>query len=103
MKELCVGNLIKRSGRFYSIHRIVQEAISFHDVGDHQKSFAQTARLVYEQLPKVENPTSIKKREMCQDYVLYGVHLTRKFSEYTRYGLLNSTVEFVALLGNCAA
>jgi tetratricopeptide (TPR) repeat protein len=102
MNQLLDRKLIKQDGRMYTVHRVVQEAVSYHDVDELQKSFAQAARLVYEQFPKQGIATMYKDWKVCQVYIPHGVHLSKKFSDYVRSGALSATDAFVSLLGNCA-
>jgi hypothetical protein len=102
VNQLLDRKLIKQDGRVYTVHRVVQEAVSYHDVDELQKSFAQAARLVYEQFPKQGIATMYKDWKVCQAYIPHGVHLSKKFSEYVRSGALSATDAFVSLLGNCA-
>jgi hypothetical protein len=103
INQLLDRKLVKKEGRVLSIHRVVQEAINHHDKDDLQKSFAQAARLVYEQFPKYGIGTRSKEWGICQEYISHGVYLSKKFSEYVRSGALNSTDAFIVLLANCAS
>jgi hypothetical protein len=102
MNQLVDRKLVKQEGRFYSVHRVVQEAVNYHDADDLQNSFVQAARLIYEQFPKQTISTLYKEWKVCQDYIPHGVYISKKFSEHVRSGALKSTKEFVTLLGNCA-
>jgi len=103
INELLDRKLVKQEGRVLSVHRVVQEATNYHDKDDLQKSFAQAARLVYEQFPKYGIATRYKEWGVCQEYIPHGVYLSKKFSDYVRSGALNPTDAFVVLLANCAA
>jgi hypothetical protein len=102
MNQLVDRKLVKQEGRFYSVHRVVQEAVNYHDADDLQNSFVQAARLIYEQFPKQTIATLYKEWKVCQDYIPHGVYISKKFSEHVRSGALKSTDAFVTLLGNCA-
>ncbi|KAH8755898.1 hypothetical protein BGZ57DRAFT_1009101 [Hyaloscypha finlandica] len=102
MNQLVDRKLVKQEGRFYSVHRVVQEAVNYHDADDLQNSFVQAATLIYEQFPKQTIATLYKEWKVCQDYIPHGVYISKKFSEHVRSGALKSTDAFVTLLGNCA-
>jgi hypothetical protein len=103
IKELLVRALIKQDNRNLSIHRVVQEAINYHDLNDLQSSFDAAVRLVWWRFPRREMDESLFSRwSVCQDYVSHGVYLAKKFSEYAKSGSLKGRDQFVELLGNCA-
>jgi hypothetical protein len=101
--ELLQRELIKQDGRILSIHRVVQEAVNYHDLDDLQESFDIASRLVYEQFPKQRMSGSLfKEWNVCQEYIPHGVYLSKKFSDYAASGSLKASDAFVKLLSNCA-
>jgi hypothetical protein len=92
-----------------SIHRVVQEAVNYHDLHELQQSFNIASRLVYEQFPKMHTGSADNQWTICQDYIPHGVYLSKKFSDYAASevlkassGVLKADIHFVRLLGNCA-
>ena len=103
MNELLMRRLVKQDGKIYSIHRAVQEAVSYHDVDDLQNSFNIASRLAYEAFPKRDLIEALfKKWSQCQEYIHHGVYLSRKFSDYAASGTLKGSTYFVKLLSACA-
>ena len=101
--ELLAKELIRKDRHALSIHRVVQEAVNYHDVDDLQESFDIASRLVYEQFPKqVTNESLYKKWNECQEYIPHGVYLSKKYSDYAPTGKLKAHDFFVRLLSNCA-
>ena len=101
--ELLAKELIRKDRHILSIHRVVQEAVSYHDVDDLQESFDIASRLVYEQFPKqVMSESLYKEWNVCQEYIPHGVYLSKKYSDYAPSGKLKSHDYFVKLLSNCA-
>lgn len=101
--ELFGKELIRKDRHILSIHRVVQEAVSYHNVDDLQESFDIASRLVYEQFPKqVMSESLYKEWNVCQEYIPHGVHLSKKYSDYARSGKLKAHEFFVRLLSNCA-
>jgi hypothetical protein len=101
--ELLAKELIKKDRNVLSIHRVVQEAVNYHDVEDLQKSFEIASRLVYEQFPKQTMGEPLYKEwNVCQEYIPHGVYLSKKYSDYTPSGKLKANEYFVRLLSNCA-
>jgi hypothetical protein len=102
--ELLEKELIKKDRHTLSIHRVVQEAVNYHDVDDLQESFDIASRLVYEQFPKQDLSESslYKVWNVCQDYIPHGVYLSKKYSDYAPSGKLKAHDSFVRLLGNSA-
>ena len=101
--ELLAKELIRKDRQVLSIHRVVQEAVSYHDVDDLQKSFDIASRLVYEQFPKqVMSESLYKEWNVCQEYIPHGVYLSKKYSDYAPSGKLKAHEFFVRLLSNCA-
>ena len=101
--ELLERELIKQDGRILSIHRVVQEAVNYHDLDDLQESFDIASRLVYEQFPKQRMSGSLfKEWNVCQEYIPHGAYLSKKFSDYAASGSLRASDPFVKLLSNCA-
>jgi hypothetical protein len=102
INELLAKELIRRDRHVLSIHRVVQEAVSYHDVEDLQESFDVASRLVYEQFPKQIMGESLNKQwNVCQEYIPHGVYLSKKYSDYAP-GKLKAHEFFVKLLSNCA-
>jgi hypothetical protein len=100
--ELLAKELIRRDRNVLSIHRVVQEAVNYHDVEDLQKSFDVASRLVYEQFPKqVMSESLYKEWNVCQEYIPHGVYLSKKYSDYVPSGKLKAHEFFVRLLSNC--
>jgi hypothetical protein len=97
-------DLIKQDvPRFFTIHRVVQEATNYHDIDELQDSFEIASRLVFEQFPNRRKENNLFSRwGTCQDYIPHGVHLSKKFQDYTSSGKLKGSPEFVELLSNCA-
>jgi hypothetical protein len=103
IKELLAKELIRKDRYVLSIHRVVQEAVNYHDVDDLQESFDIASRLVYEQFPKpVMSESLYKEWNVCQEYVPHGVYLSKKYSDYAPSGKLKTHEFFVKLLSNCA-
>jgi hypothetical protein len=101
--ELLAKTLIRRDRHVLSIHRVVQEAVSYHDVEDLQESFDVASRLVYEQFPKqIMGESLYKQWNVCQEYIPHGVYLSKKYSDYVPSGKLKVHEYFVNLLSNCA-
>jgi hypothetical protein len=101
--ELLVKELIRKDRHVLSIHRVVQEAVNYHDVDDLQESFDIASRLVYEQFPKqVISESLYKEWNVCQEYIPHGVYLSKKYSDYALSGKLKAHDSFVKLLSNCA-
>jgi hypothetical protein len=101
--ELLEKELIRRDRNVLSIHRVVQEAVNYHDVEDLQESFDVASRLVYEQFPKQLTSESLYKQwNVCQEYIPHGVYLSKKYSDYALSGKLKAHEYFVRLLSNCA-
>jgi hypothetical protein len=107
IQQLVDMELIMQLGpELYAIHRIVQEALNFHDVDELQDRFEIASRLVFEQFPQRRMDESLYDRwNVCQRYIHHGVHLSKKFEDYSSPSkpmLLGSLPEFVELLNNCA-
>src|SRR5438067_2019049 len=89
--ELLAKGFIRKDRHILSIHRVVQEAINYHDVDDLQESFDIASRLVYEQFPKQDMSQSLfKEWSVCQDYIPHGVYLSKKYSDYAPSGNLKA-------------
>ncbi len=102
INNLLESALIKQDGLYYSVHRVVQEATSYHDVKDLQASFDTASKLVNEQFPKRKmNETYYERWSRCQEYVPHGVHLSKKFADHAKSAVLRGTPAFVELLSNC--
>jgi hypothetical protein len=103
MNQLVKRKLVKEDVNIYSIHRVVQEAVSYHDVDDLQNSFNIASRLAYEAFPKRDlNEQLFRKWSQCQVYIHHGVWLSKKFSDYAASGKLKGSDYFVKLLSSCA-
>ena len=103
LEELETKQLIKRSRRNLSIHRVVQEAVNYHDVTELQQSFDVASRLVYEQFPhQVEFQSLYDRWSVCQIFIPHGVILSKKFADYTKGGKLKPNDYFLELLRSCA-
>ncbi|KAH8602769.1 hypothetical protein B0O99DRAFT_587847 [Bisporella sp. PMI_857] len=104
VKELTDKSLIKYEGRYLSIHRMVQEAVNFHDEDDLKDCFDMASRLVYEQFPKQDTDESLyKKWSICASYIHHGIYLGKKVSEeYAGSDIIRGSSFFVKLLSNCA-
>lgn len=103
IEELSSRALIKRDNRVYSVHRVVQEAVNYHDEDDLQNSFNIASALVYEAFPEVVmNQLPIAQWPTCQVYIPHGVFLSRKFADHVRSGKLRSTLNFTHLLYHCS-
>jgi hypothetical protein len=101
--ELVEKELVKKDRHTLSIHRVVQEAVNYHDVNDLQESFNIASRLVFEQFPKQEMSESFYKVwNVCQDYIPHAVYLSKKYSDYAPKGKLKAQESFVRLLSNSA-
>ena len=101
--ELLEKELIKKDRITLSIHRVVQEAVNYHDVDDLQESFDIASRLVYQQFPKQDLGESFYKVwNVCQDYIPHAVYLSKKYSDYAPSGMLKAHDSFVRLLSNSA-
>lgn len=103
IEDLRSRELIVQDNRYFSIHRVVQEAINFHSVGDLQDSFDTATRLVFQQFPNRKlNETLYKKWNICQEYITHGIYLRKAFSIFSRSGKLIPSNEFITLMSNCA-
>jgi hypothetical protein len=101
--ELLAKELIRKDRHVLSIHRVVQEAVSYHDVDDLQESFDIASRLVYEQFPmQIMSESLYKEWNVCQECIPHGVYLSKKYSDYAPSGKLKAHDYFVKLLSNCA-
>jgi hypothetical protein len=101
--ELLARELVRKDRHALSIHRVVQEAVNYHDVDDLQESFDISSRLVYEQFPKRLMSESLYKHwSVCQEYIPHGVYLSKKYSDYALSGKLKANDFFINLLSNCA-
>lgn len=101
--ELLAKQLIRRDRHVVSIHRVVQEAVNYHDLDDLQESFDIASRLVYEQFPKQSTKGShYESWNVCQEYIPHGVYLSKKYSDYAPSGKLKAHDYFLQLLSNCA-
>jgi hypothetical protein len=95
--------IMQHGDDLYAIHRIVQEALNFHDIDELQDRFDIASRLVFEQFPNRRKTDNLySKGSACQDYIPHGVYLSEKFQDYATSGNLKGSPEFVELLGNCA-
>src|SRR5271155_5141703 len=89
--ELLAKELIRKDRHALSIHRVVQEAVNYHDVDDLQESFDIASRLVHEQFPKQLMGKSLGEEwNVCQEYIPHGVYLTKKYSDYAPSGMLKA-------------
>lgn len=103
IEELLARVLIKRDNRIYSIHRVLQEAVNYHDEDDLQNSFNNATALVNEAFPRVVmNRPLIEKWPICQVYIPHGVFLSRKFANHLKSAKLKSTDKFNYLLYHCS-
>jgi hypothetical protein len=103
IEELLKKTLIKRDGRYLSVHRVVQEATTYGDLIDLQTSFDAAVRLVHYRFPETEMDGSLFSQwSICQEYIPHGVNLSKRFVEHTRAGALKGSVTFVELMSNCA-
>lgn len=103
MEDLVRRRLITREGRFFKIHRVVQEATNFHSLEDLQQSFNTACRLVFQQFPNRQmNETLYKQWNMCREYIHHGISLRIAYSKYSRSRTLQVPNEFVELMSNCA-
>jgi hypothetical protein len=107
--ELENAKLIEVDNRRLSIHRVIQEALSYQDFADLQASFDTAVRLVHEAFPK-QHPEILGPMHeawpTCQEYVQHAVQLFAKFEEYGHLNIhseggLQAPEEFVILGGNC--
>lgn len=102
IEELISTALIKQDGLYYSIHRVVQEATNYDGIEDLQTSFDTASKLTNEQFPKRDKSLSLYDVwPQCQEYISHGVHLSRKFADYAKAGVLKGSPAFVELLSNC--
>jgi hypothetical protein len=104
IQQLLDLDLVKQEApKLYAVHRIVQEALNFHDVDELQDRFEIASRLVFDKFPSRRRDESLRNRWVtCQDYISHGVHLSRKFKDYAPSGAIHGPPEFVELLSNCA-
>ncbi|KAK0125805.1 hypothetical protein ONS95_007437 [Cadophora gregata] len=103
IEDLLRKRLISREGRFFKIHRVVQEATNFHSFEDLQKSFNTASRLVFQQFPDREpNETLYKQWNICREYIPHGIQLRIGYSKYNRNRILQVPREFEELMSNCA-
>ncbi|KAH7416710.1 hypothetical protein BKA64DRAFT_701492 [Cadophora sp. MPI-SDFR-AT-0126] len=103
IEELRTRKLIKQDNQLMSIHRVVQEAVNFHSIEDLQQSFDAACRLVYEQFPKRKLDEDLYSAwYICQDYISHVIHLSKRFSEFSKSGKLTASSDFVKLLSNAA-
>ncbi|KAH7416714.1 hypothetical protein BKA64DRAFT_655866 [Cadophora sp. MPI-SDFR-AT-0126] len=103
IEDLMRRKLITREGRFFKIHRVVQEATNFHSFEDLQKAFNTASRLVFQKFPNRDmNSTLYKQWNMCREYISHGIQLHIGFNKYSRNSNLQVPAEFVELMSNCA-
>jgi hypothetical protein len=103
IEELLSKQLIRKDRQNMSIHRVVQEAVSYQDVDDLQESFNIASRLVHEQFPKqLARESLYPKWNTCQEFIPHGVFLCNKYSSYNVSGKLKAKGHFIKLLRNCA-
>ncbi|KAH6690763.1 P-loop containing nucleoside triphosphate hydrolase protein [Leptodontidium sp. MPI-SDFR-AT-0119] len=101
MDELLKRRLISRDGRYFKIHRVVQEATNYHSIEELQKAFATASKLVFQQFPNREpNETLYRKWNICREYIPHAIHLRMAYSKYSRTGKLKVLDEFVELMSN---
>ena len=108
MHELAARELITKDGRVLSIHRMIQEAVNYHDVEDLQESFNTASRLVNEQFPQLHMESFGNQWNICQEYIPHAIYLS-KYSEYAASlvskgapMVLSADDTLVTLLSNCA-
>ncbi|KAG4441817.1 hypothetical protein IFR05_002681 [Cadophora sp. M221] len=102
MEDLIRRRLISREGRYFKIHRVVQEATNFQSFDDLQQSFDTASRLVFQQFPNREiNQTLYRQWNMCREYIPHGIQLRIGYSKYSRIRTLKVRSEFVELMSNC--
>jgi len=103
LDELVSSGLVKKDNLNYSIHRVVQEAVSYVDDDDLQVSFNTACRLVYEQFPKTDGDSQLFGNwTVCAEYIAHGVYLSKKFVDLVRSGRVKGSRPFVKLLSNCS-
>jgi hypothetical protein len=103
IEELRSLSFIRVDGRNLSTHRVIQEAATYSDMKDLQNTFETTVKLVHYRFPKRQMDGSLFSHwSICQEYIPYGVNLSKKYGEYTKAGALKGSVTFVDLMSNCA-
>lgn len=87
IEELLEFKLISREGRELWAHRVVQEAVNFHEKQDLQESFNAATRLVYEAFPKSKHGDYFSTQgAIAQAYVHQAAHLSGQLSAYNLTG-----------------
>ena len=101
LDTLVRSGLIRNDGLNYSIHRVVQEAVSYADSDDLYLSFKTACRLAYEQFPKTD-AQRFGQWSQCQEYISHGVYLGKKYAELFEAGRIKGSKYLVRLLNNCS-
>jgi hypothetical protein len=105
--ELVQSNLIKRDGRLLSMHRVVQEAMSYQHASL-WKAFDAAVQIMYEAFPKqIDGDPLHNVWPHCELHIQHGLHLAHKYADFVSKGLgaratFKAPENFTALLGNCA-
>jgi hypothetical protein len=85
LDALSKAELITREGRVINVHRVVQEAMNYQNQEDLQESFDAAVAIVAEAFPKRRHGISLFEQwPICSLYIHDGVHVVKKFAEYTR-------------------
>jgi hypothetical protein len=85
LESLSKAELITREVRIINVHRVVQEAMNYQNQEDLQESFDAAVAVVAEAFPKRRHGISLFEQwPICSLYIHDGVHVVKKFREYTR-------------------
>ncbi|KIV90279.1 hypothetical protein PV10_07598 [Exophiala mesophila] len=104
VKELQAAGLIRQDGRNFVIHRVIQEAMNYIDLGEIQESFDAATELLHEAFPKQIMGRPLQTMwPRCMMFVQHVVHLTKAFSTYQTgsQGYVTPKLNFIRLLSNC--
>ena len=83
IEELLTASLINRDGRDLSIHRVVQEAMTYHDDQDLEDSFNAAVQLVHQAFPaQIEGAPLYNQWSTCEEYIQHGIHLTKRYLRF---------------------
>lgn len=101
--ELTKAGLIRKDGRNFVIHRVIQEAMNYVNIEELQQSFDAATELLHEAFPlQLKSQPLHDEWPRCQFYIQHVVHLTKMYSSYQRgnNGNVVPDLNFIRLLSN---
>ena len=104
LEELRNANLIGQDGQTLVVHRVIQEAVNYHDINDLQESFDAAAQLVYEAFPKqVLSRPLFDDWPRCQMFIQHAINLAHLYTVFRqgRESPFKASLSFVTLLSSC--